>query len=47
MKKFIFMFDGPIYYNKAPCPPGTPLVKIILLHFYESYGDIDIYVESP
>ena len=37
------MFEGPFSNKKkniAPSPPGTPLQKIILLNFFESYGDI-------
>ena len=43
------MFGGPISNNKekinvAPSPPWTPLAKIILLNYFESYGDIGIYI---
>ena len=49
MKILISMFEGLTSKNKekiniAPSPPGTPLAKIILLNFFESYGDINIYV---
>ena len=49
MKIFIFMFEGLISNNKdniniAPSPQGTPLAKIIVLNFYEWYGEIEIYV---
>ena len=47
MKISKFMFEGIISNNKekkniAPSPPGTPLTKIIVLDFFEYYGEIDI-----
>ena len=46
MKILVFMLEGPISNKKeqrniAPSPSGTPVAIIILLNFFEYYGDTD------